>query len=86
MMGPAVYILSTLSCILVSVLLLRGYLASRLRLLFWSMLCFGILATANCLLVLDFLIFPKVDLGLHRSVITLVALVVLLYGLIFESE
>ncbi|MEO7932437.1 MAG: DUF5985 family protein [Chthoniobacterales bacterium] len=85
-MGPAVYILSTLSCILISALLLRGYLASRRRLLFWSMLCFGILAIANCLLVLDFLIFPNVDLGSYRSVVTLVALVVLLYGLVFESE
>lgn len=86
-MAPLVYILCTISCLTCAVLLLRGYLASRLELLFWSAICFIILGVGNILLIVDLVLFPTgIDLGVLRSVVTLCALIVLLYGLIFKSH
>lgn len=87
-MAATVYILCTLSCLACAVLLLRGYRNSQLELLFWSSACFFILAIANILLVVDLVIYPgkAIDLSVLRSAVTLVAIVVLLYGLIFKSH
>lgn len=86
-MAAIVYILCTLSCLACAVLLLRGYRYSQLELLFWSSVCFFILAVANLLLIVDLVIYRNVvDLSVLRSAITLVAIVVLLYGLIFKSH
>ncbi len=85
-MGTLVYTLCTLTCIGCAVLLWRGYRRSKLRLLFWSSLCFGILAISNALLFLDLVVFPTVYILPVRSSISQVALLVLLFGLIFESD
>ncbi|HEX8373377.1 MAG TPA: DUF5985 family protein [Chthoniobacterales bacterium] len=86
-MAASVYILCALSCVVIAFLLLRGFRATRQRLLFWSMLCFIILAFANLLLIVDLVIFPTmVDLGIPRTIVSLLAVVVLIYGFIFESE
>lgn len=85
-MGPLVYILCAVTCLGCAVLLWRGYQRSRTRLLFWSALCFGILAISNALLILDLVLFPNVYLLPSRSIVTQVALLVLIYGLIFESD
>jgi hypothetical protein len=85
-MAPAVHILCALTSIACAVLLIRGYLSSRVRLLLWSSLCFVGLALNNILLVVDELVFPHIDLSIPRALPALAGLVVLIYGLIWEAE
>jgi hypothetical protein len=86
-MVQIVYILCSLACLLCAVLLMRGYKHSKHELLFWSATCFIILALANIILVVDLVILGPdgMDLLLWRSCMSLVAMCVLLYGLIFKS-
>jgi hypothetical protein len=81
-----VYVMCALTCLLSAALLFRGYAASRSRLLFWSALCFTGLLMSNIVLVLDKLVYTTTDLLPIRLWITLVALLLLLYGLLYESE
>lgn len=85
-MAKAVYVLCALTSIGCAVLLLRGYMKSRTNLLFWSSLCFIGLALNNILLFVDLVIVPSVNLELLRSGVALAALMVLLFGLIWESR
>ena len=59
MIGLIVYSLCTVTSLGCSVLLWRGYRRSKMRLLFWSSLCFGILAFSNLILIFDLVIFPE---------------------------
>ena len=86
MMGTIVYFLCALTSLGAALLLWRGYRRSRQRLLFWSALCFAIMAVSNGILIFDLVILPEVDFLPWRSGVTQVALLVLLYGLIFESD
>jgi hypothetical protein len=86
MMGPIIYSLCTLTCLGAAVLLWRGYRRSRQRLLYWSALCFAIMAISNGLLILDLVVLPDVYLLPWRSGINQFALLVLIWGLIFESD
>ena len=85
-MAITVYLLCAAASLLCAVLLWRGYRATRVPLLFWAALCFFILVITNSLLFLDMIIFPQIDLAPWRSGMTLGALCLLLYGLIFESQ
>jgi hypothetical protein len=86
-MAGLIYSLCALTAWLTAGALLLAYWRGRYRLLLWSGLCFVGLALNNVLLVLDKLIYPTaVDLGLARTVTALVAMLVLLYGLIFDAE
>lgn len=86
-MAETVYILCALTSIACAALLLRGYTRSRTRLLLWSSLCFVGLALNNVILFLDKVVFAKgPDLTLYRSLTALVALLVLVYGLIWDSD
>lgn len=85
-MSEAVYILCALTSIACAYLLLRGYLASRQRLLFWSSLCFVGLALNNILLFVDLVVITQVDLSLVRSAGGVAAILVLLFGLVWESK
>jgi len=85
-MGAAVYILGTVTTLLCAVLLLRGYLRTRTRLLLWSALCFFGLAVSNLLIFVDLVIYPNLDLYLWRLLTAAVAMMILLYGLICEGE
>jgi hypothetical protein len=67
-------------------LLVQGFLRTRSRLLLWSSLCFIGLVVNNLLLVLDRIILPDVDLYMLRLFSALVALSLLVYGLVWESE
>jgi hypothetical protein len=68
------------------VLLARGYLRTRVKLLFWSALCFVGLAINNMFLILDTIIFPDASLMPLRLISTGAAMVVLLYGFIWEVD
>jgi hypothetical protein len=85
-MAAIIYLLCTLTCLACFGLLLRAWRSSRSRLLFWSAMCFAGLSLNNFLLVVDRLVFTAVDLSTWRLVVALVALLLLLYGLIWEEE
>lgn len=86
MFATLVYVLCALTCLLSAALLFRGYAASRSKLLFWSALCFTGLLLSNIVLVLDKLVYTTIDLLPVRLWITLIAMLLLLYGLLYESE
>lgn len=81
-----VYVLCALTSLVCAVLLLRGYRQSGSRLLFWSGLCFVGLALNNLLLVADLQVFLDADLSTARSLPALAGLLLLLYGMIWESD
>ena len=85
-MAEAVYILCAVTCALCAALLFRGYRGSRSRLLLWSSLCFTGLAINNVIVFVDLVLVPTVDLRWIRDSVALVAMLVLLYGLIWESQ
>ena len=86
-MGVLIYSLCALTSLACCVLLWRGYSRTRMRLLFWSALCFALQTVNNALLVLDKVILPtEVDLRLPRLLMAFAAACVLLYGLIWDEE
>jgi hypothetical protein len=85
-MGPAVNFLGALTCLLCSFLLFRAWGRVRKRLLFWSGLCFACLTISNILVFADLVVFADVDLYPWRLGTAAVAMLLLLYGLIFASE
>ena len=76
-------LLTSLACM---VLLLRGYVASGVRLLLWSGLCFVCLSANNLLLFFDLVVFPNVDLRPYRVLAGLAGALCLLYGFVWEAE
>lgn len=82
----AVYTLCFVTSSLCAFLLVRSYIATRARLLFWSAICFVFLAANSLLVILDILIFPDVDFGLWRAGFALAAVAILLFGFIWDLE
>jgi len=80
------YTVGALTCLACAVLLLRGYVRVKQQLLLWSGLCFVVLAISNSLIVVDLVIVPQVNLYLARLGTAAVAMALLLYGLIWESN
>ena len=86
-MAALIYALCALTSLACSVLLWRAWRAAGHRMLFSSALCFAGLTLNNVLLVLDKVVFPvEVDLLTWRLATALVAVLLLLYGLIWEDE
>ena len=85
-MGPTVYVVGALTTCICAFLLLRGFFHSRQRLLLWSGLCFVGLAISNSLIFVDLVLFPDVNLYRVRLTIAAVAMILLLYGLIWGSD
>jgi hypothetical protein len=85
-MATAVYLLCALTSLACAVLLLRGYAQRRVRLLLWSGLGFVGFALGNAMLVADLVLFPERDLQLLRQLPVLAGILVLLYGLIWDSQ
>ena len=85
-MAEAVYILCAATSIACALLLWRGYVRSKARLLLWSALCFVGLALNNVLLFIDLVLLPNFDLRNFRTGCALAGLAVMLYGLIKDSE
>lgn len=82
----AVYILCFLTSGACAWLLGRSYFRTRTRLLLWSSLCFLFLAGNNLLLVLDVLVFADTNLRIGRLLLSLSAVIVLLFGFIWDLE
>ncbi|MBK6005296.1 hypothetical protein JJB11_04255 [Ramlibacter ginsenosidimutans] len=85
-MAQAIYTLCALTSLTCLVLLWRSYRATGSRLLFWSALCFLLLTVNNVLLVLDKIVFLQRDLTLGRLTAALLAVILLLFGLIWEDN
>lgn len=85
-MGALIYFLCALTALACFVLLWRGWRATRASLLFWSALCFAGLTVSNVILVIDKLVLTDVDLTPLRSSVTVVALALLIFGLIWGDE
>ena len=86
-MAPLVYLLGTLVSLVCAVLLLRAYGKVRMKLLLWSGLCFIGLTISNALLCVDLLLLPtSVNLYMTRLGSAAAAMLLLVYGLVFESE
>lgn len=84
-MAAALYIVTCLTTLLCAVLLLRGYVRVRRKLLLWSGLCFVVLTISNFLVFLDIVVIQP-DLYTYRLGTAVVAMALLLYGLIWESQ
>lgn len=91
-MAETVYVLCALTSLACAILLMRGYVRSRVRLLFWSSLCFLFLSLNNVLLFIDKVVLPDVDeimgvpFAIWRSATALIGLVLLVIGLIWDAD
>lgn len=83
-MAEAVYLLCALTSAACAVLLLRAWRRTRMKLLLYSGLCFVFFTVNNVLLFVDLVLIPAGDLTLARTVTSLVASGVLLFGLIWD--
>ena len=82
-----VNVLGTVVSGLCAILLLRAYASVHKRLLLWAGLCFAVLSGSNAMVVLDLSITPpEVDLYRWRLGAAAAAMLLLVYGLIFESD
>lgn len=84
-MAELIYILCAVTSALCLVLLWRSYTRTRVRLLFWSALCFLGLTLNNILLIIDRAIGETYDLSAIRALPALVGVLLLLWGMISDS-
>jgi cytochrome c biogenesis protein CcdA len=85
-MASFVYALGFIVTFICALLLWRAYIRVRSRLLFWSGLCFVGLTLSNALLVIDLVFVPEVNLYIWRLLTAAVAMLVLMFGLVWESD
>ena len=81
-----VYILCFATSALCAFLLARSFFTSRSRMLFWSAVCFALLALVNLFVIFDLVIFPAIDFRSYRLWLTLIAVAVLLFGFIWDED
>ncbi len=86
LLASGIYLMCAATALACAVLMVRSYRASRHRLLFWCGLCFVGMFLSNVLLVVDRILLPDTDLSTVRLVAGLLALLPLLYGLIWEDH
>lgn len=85
-MAALIYSLCALTALACTLLLWRGWRASGHRLLFWSALCFAGLSLNNLLLVVDKVILLDGSLITWRLWAALVAVLLLVFGLVWGEE
>jgi len=85
-MESVAYVLCGITALACAVLLLRGYRRKKFRLLLWCSLFFFAVTLENMILFVDLVLIPQVDLSLYRKLVALAGLLVLLYGLIWETK
>jgi len=61
-------------------------LRSRQKLLLWSSLCFFGLTISNALIFIDPVLLPNLDLYFWRLLAAALAMLVLVYGLVWGGE
>jgi hypothetical protein len=84
--AQVIYLLCAATSLVAAAMLLRQYLRRRTPLLLWSSVGFVGLAINNVLVWVDLGLFTGVDLSLIRGAAGAIAMVVLVYGLIWEAS
>lgn len=84
-MASSVYILCTVTSAFCAALLLREYRRTSARLLLWSSLSFIGWALNNALVFMDLVVLPELDLSIVRTAMSLVAVSLMLYGLVWDA-
>lgn len=81
-----VYTLCLLTSAICAGLLWRTWRRTRAPLLFWSALCFVLLAGNNLFVILDLLVIEAIDFRVVRLLFSLGAVAVLIFGFIWRLE
>lgn len=85
-MAGIVYILCALTSLLCAVLLIRGYMKNKFRLLFWCSFGFIGFTINNILLFVDLIVFPDVSYIINfRTLPAVIGMGTMIYGLIMEE-
>ena len=84
--AESIYLACGITSLVVAAMLLRQYLRVRSRLLLWSVICFVGLAVNNVLVYVDLVMYTGVDLSLYRTVAGTLAMVIMVYGLVWETR
>jgi hypothetical protein len=85
-MPGLIYSLCAATALACAALLWRSFRQNKVRLLFWSSVCFLGLAAESVLLYVDRITFKDLDLSMYRHLVGLAALLSLIYALIWESK
>jgi hypothetical protein len=85
-MATAVYALCALTSLVCALLLARGFVASRVRLLLWCAVCFAGLALNNVVLFIDKVVAPDADLSVWRGLPAALGVMALVYGLVTAED
>jgi hypothetical protein len=85
-MAETIYSLCVATSAAAAFMLFRMWRRRGTRLLLWSCVCFAGLTLNNAILLIDLLIVPDVDLMLLRGATAVASMVVLVFGLIWESR
>lgn len=85
-MAAIIYTFCAFAALVCSVLLLRSYARQGHEILLWSGLSFIGSTGSNFMLVIDRLVVPQVDMSLWQALIALLALLPMLYGLIWAER
>jgi hypothetical protein len=87
MTGPIiVYGLGVITSIVCALLLVRAYLRTRTRLILWSAIAFVLLSMNATLVFIDIVTPPFGNLLPYRQATSLGAVLVLIYGFMWEAE
>lgn len=85
-MAAASFVFGMLVSLLCAILLARGFRRSGQRLLLWSSICFFGLAVQSAVIFVDIILLPDVDLHLLRRGTLAIAMAVLVFGLVWDSD
>ena len=85
-MVAVIYGLCAITAMLCAVLLFRAYRRNHSRMLFWSGIGFAGLTLDNLVVMIDKIVLPLIDLSVLRHAIALLAMMVFLWGLIWETQ
>jgi hypothetical protein len=85
-LGAIVYLLCFFSSGLCAYLLVTAFRRGGQRLLLWSAVCFCLLTLNNLLVLVDLILLPDIDLMPLRSLTSLIAVAILIYGFIWETD
>lgn len=85
MIASVIYSLCAAASFVCFALLWRSYRRSGVQLLFWSSAAFLVFFAANVLLFVDLVLLTDTDLGAIRGGVTITGVMLLLYGLIWET-
>lgn len=86
MLPGIVYTLCFITSATCAWMLWRTWRRTGAHLLFWSALCFVLLAGNNLFVILDLLVIDHIDFRLVRILLSLGAISVLLFGFIWRTE